>query len=143
MNITSATSALAVSVSFLAIVGAAEARDQVQVAGSSTVLPYATIVSEEFGNSSEFPAPIIESGGSSAGLKQFCQGVGENTIDIANASRAIRENEIKACAEAGVTDIIDVSSGYDGIVFASQTDGPAYTGFQPADIFNALGSQVL
>ena len=42
-----------------------------------------------------------------------------------------------------MTDIIEVRIGYDGIVFASQIDGPAYTAFQPADIFNALGSKVL
>ncbi len=121
----------------------AVARDQVQVAGSSTVLPYASIVAEAFGENFDFPTPVVESGGSSSGLKRFCEGVGENTIDIANASRAIREKEIKACAEAGVTDIIEVRIGYDGIVFASQTNGPAYTAFQPADIFNALGSKVL
>ena len=122
---------------------AAAARDQVQVAGSSTVLPYASIVAEAFGENFDFPTPVVESGGSSAGLKRFCEGVGENTIDIANASRAIREKEIKACAEAGVTDIIEVRIGYDGIVFASQIDGPAFTAFEPADIFNALSDQVL
>jgi phosphate transport system substrate-binding protein len=108
---------------------AAAARDNVQVAGSSTVLPYASIVAEAFGENTDFPTPVVESGGSSAGLKRFCEGVGENTIDIANASRAIREKEIKACAENGVTDIIEVRIGYDGIVFASQIDGPAFTAF--------------
>ena len=122
---------------------AAVARDQVQIAGSSTVLPYASIVAEAFGENFDFPTPVVESGGSSSGLKRFCEGVGENTIDIANASRAIREKEIKACAEAGVTDIIEVRIGYDGIVFASQVNGPAFDAFQPADIFNALGAKVL
>ncbi len=122
---------------------AAAARDNVQIAGSSTVLPYASIVAELFGENTDFPTPVVESGGSSAGLKRFCEGVGENTIDIANASRAIREKEIKACAENGVTDIIEVRIGYDGIVFASQQSGPAFTAFQPADIFNAIGAKVL
>ncbi|MDW3116494.1 MAG: substrate-binding domain-containing protein [Roseovarius pacificus] len=122
---------------------AAAARDNVQVAGSSTVLPYASIVAELFGDNTDFPTPVVESGGSSAGLKRFCEGVGENTIDVANASRAIREKEIKACAENGVTDIIEVRIGYDGIVFASQQSGPAYTAFQPSDIFNAIGATVL
>ncbi|WP_136635631.1 substrate-binding domain-containing protein [Pseudooceanicola onchidii] len=122
---------------------AATARDQVQVAGSSTVLPYASIVAEAFGENFDFPTPVVESGGSSAGLKRFCEGVGENTIDVANASRAIREKEIKACAEAGVTDIIEVRIGYDGIVFASQLNGPAYNAFEPADIYNALAPKVL
>lgn len=121
----------------------AQSRDNVQVAGSSTVLPYASIVAEAFGENFDFPTPVVESGGSSAGIARFCEGVGENTIDIANASRAIRDSEIEACAEAGVTDIIQVRIGYDGIVFASQKDGAAFTAFEPADLFNALGAQVL
>jgi len=122
---------------------AAAARDNVQVAGSSTVLPYASIVAELFGENTDFPTPVVESGGSSAGLKRFCEGVGENTIDVANASRAIREKEIKACADNGVTDIIEVRIGYDGIVFASQQSGPEFTAFEPSDIFNAIGAKVM
>ncbi|MEM9844565.1 MAG: substrate-binding domain-containing protein [Pseudomonadota bacterium] len=121
----------------------AAARDNVQVAGSSTVLPYASIVAEAFGENFEFPTPVVESGGSSSGLKRFCEGVGPNTIDVANASRAIREKEVKACAEAGVTDIIEVRIGYDGIVFASQKDGPAFTAFQPSDWFGALNPMAM
>lgn len=121
----------------------ATARDQVQIAGSSTVLPYASIVAEAFGENFDFPTPVVESGGSSSGLKRFCEGVGENTIDIANASRAMRDAEIAACASNGVTDIIEVRIGYDGIVFASQINGPAFDAFAPADIFNALGAKVL
>ncbi len=135
LTATSAAIALTATSSF--------ARDNVQVAGSSTVLPYASIVAEAFGENFDFPAPVVESGGSSAGLKRFCEGVGENTIDVANASRAIRDSEIAACAEAGVTDIIEVRIGYDGIVFASQTDGPAFTAFEPSDIFNALAPMVM
>ncbi len=120
---------------------AAAARDQVQVAGSSTVLPYASIVAEAFGENFDFPTPVVESGGSSAGLKRFCEGVGENTIDVANASRAIKEKEIKACAEAGVTDIIEVRIGYDGIVFASDINGNGFE-FTPTDWFLALSDKV-
>ncbi|MFY9210033.1 MAG: substrate-binding domain-containing protein [Aestuariivita sp.] len=121
---------------------AAHARDNVQVAGSSTVLPYASIVAEAFGENFEFPTPVVESGGSSAGLKRFCEGVGENTIDIANSSRQIREREVKACAENGVTDIIEVRIGYDGIVFASDINGNSFA-FTPSDWYNALAPKVL
>ncbi|MDA5094833.1 substrate-binding domain-containing protein [Aliiroseovarius sp. KMU-50] len=121
----------------------ATARDQVQIAGSSTVLPYASIVAEAFGENFDFPTPVVESGGSSAGLKRFCEGVGENTIDIANASRKIKDKEIAKCAEAGVNDIIEVRIGYDGIVFASQLTGPDFSTFEPADIYNALSAQVM
>ena len=122
---------------------AVAARDQIQVAGSSTALPYASIVAEAFGENFDFPTPVVESGGSSAGLKRFCEGVGENTIDIANSSRKIREREVKACTEAGVTEIIEVRIGYDGIVFASKIGGPDFAAFEAADIFNALSDQVL
>ena len=77
------------------------------------------------------------------GSGRLCQGVGTEHTDIANASRAIREKEIAACAENGVTDIIEVRIGYDGIVFASQFDGPAYTAFTQSDIFNALAPKVM
>ncbi len=121
---------------------AAVARDNVQVAGSSTVLPYASIVAEAFGENFDFPTPVVESGGSSAGLKRFCEGVGENTIDVANASRKIREKEIKACAEAGVTDIMEVRIGYDGIVFASDIKGNGFE-FTPVHWYKALSDKIV
>ncbi|MGR3756189.1 MAG: substrate-binding domain-containing protein [Tranquillimonas sp.] len=120
----------------------AQSRDQVQIAGSSTVLPYASIVAEAFGENFDFPTPVVESGGSSAGLKRFCEGVGENTIDIANASRAIRDGERESCAANGVSDIIEVRIGYDGIVFASQVDGPAFQAFEPAQWYQALAAEL-
>ena len=99
------------TVSAFAIIAAsatvASARDQVQIAGSSTVLPYATIVAEAFAENFDFPAPVVESGGTGAGLKRFCEGVGENTVDIANASRAIKDAEREECTANGVTDIMD------------------------------------
>lgn len=119
---------------------AAYARDNVQVAGSSTVLPYASIVAELFGENFDYPTPVIESGGSSSGLKRFCEGVGENTIDIANASRAIKSSELEACAAQGVTDIIEVRIGYDGIVFASDINGNGFA-FTPTDWYKALAAE--
>jgi phosphate transport system substrate-binding protein len=121
----------------------AQSRDQVQVAGSSTVLPYASIVAEAFGENFDFPTPVVASGGSSAGLQQFCAGVGLETIDIANSSRPMRDGEIEACAANGVTDIIEVRIGYDGIVFASATNGPAFTAFTPEQWYKALAAEVV
>ncbi|MEM6539501.1 MAG: substrate-binding domain-containing protein, partial [Pseudomonadota bacterium] len=67
----------------------------------------------------------------------------ENTIDIANASSRMKPAEFEVCVANGVTDVIEVQFGYDGIVFASQIDGPKFTAFEPADLFNALSDQVL
>lgn len=136
-----ATSALAITAA-TATVAAAQGRDNVQIAGSSTVLPYANIVAEAFGENFDFPTPVVESGGSSAGLKRFCEGVGENTVDIANASRPIKDSERETCTANGVTDIMEVRIGYDGIVFASQIDGPAFTAFTPADWYTALAAEL-
>lgn len=141
-------SALFASVAAVALIGAlgtgaAMAREQVQIAGSSTVLPYAKIVAETFGETfPEFRTPVVESGGSSAGLKEFCKGVGENTIDIANASRQIKAKEIEACKAAGVTEIQEIRIGYDGIVFATDINGPDFA-ITAKDIYLALAAQIV
>jgi phosphate transport system substrate-binding protein len=118
------------------------ARDQIQVTGSSTVLPYATIVAEAFGENFDFPTPVVEGGGSGAGRKKLCEGVGESTVDIANSSSRISQSDIDLCAQNGVAEIMEVRFGYDGIVFASDVNGPEFA-LTPADVFNALAETVL
>ena len=120
---------------------AAAARDQVQITGSSTVLPYSTIVAEAFGENFDFPTPVVEGGGSGAGRAKMCEGVGPNTVDIANSSSRISQRDLDTCASNGVTEVMEVRFGYDGIVFASDVNGPAFE-FTPADIYNALAAQV-
>ena len=120
---------------------AAMARDQVQITGSSTVLPYSTIVAEAFGENFDFPTPVVEGGGSGAGRAKMCEGVGPNTVDIANSSSRISQKDLDTCAANGAKDIMEVRIGYDGIVFASDVNGPEFA-FTPGDIFNALGARV-
>ncbi|WP_373356939.1 PstS family phosphate ABC transporter substrate-binding protein [Pseudoroseicyclus sp. CXY001] len=139
VKLTASTMAIAAAFTTAAV---AQSRDTVQIAGSSTVLPYANIVAEAFGAESDFPTPVVEGGGSSTGLSRFCEGVGEGTIDIADASRAIKDSEIETCAANGVTDIIQVRIGYDGIVFASDINGPEFA-FTPADWYKALAAEVV
>ncbi|MEF3049180.1 substrate-binding domain-containing protein [Pseudotabrizicola sp. L79] len=134
-----------ISASALAIAAAAtaaEARDQIQVTGSSTVLPYATIVAEAFGENFDFLSPVVEGGGSGAGRKKLCEGVGENTVDIANSSSRISQSDIDLCKANGVEEIMEVRIGYDGIVFASDVNGPEFA-FTPADIYTALAADVV
>jgi phosphate transport system substrate-binding protein len=133
------------TVSVLALAAAAtgaDARDQIQISGSSTVLPYATIVAEAFGENFEFPTPVVEGGGSGAGRKKLCEGVGENTIDIANSSSRIKQSDIDLCNTNGVSEIMEVRIGYDGIVFASTIDGAEFA-FTAADWYNALAAEVV
>ena len=134
-----ATTVLGIAMSAAAFAQAG--RDYVYVVGSSTVYPFATVVAERFGRASEFKTPKIESTGSGGGLKLFCDGVGVDYPDIANSSRAIKQSEIDACAKNGVTDIIEVKIGYDGIVFANAIDAPKMN-LSRADIYLALAKEV-
>ena len=116
-------------------------RDYVYIVGSSTVYPFATVVAERFGRGSEFKTPKVESTGSGGGIKLFCDGVGVDHPDIANASRAIKKSEVDSCAANGVTEIIEVKIGYDGIVIANAI-GSAAVDLSRADIFMALAKEV-
>jgi phosphate transport system substrate-binding protein len=132
---------VAIGAFVMTVAGQAQARDQIQIAGSSTVLPYASIVAEAFGENTEFPTPVVESGGSGAGRKKLCEGVGENTIDIANSSSRIKQSDIDNCAANGVKEIQEVRIGYDGIVFASDINGASFA-FTPGDWHKALAAKV-
>ncbi len=113
--------ALAVATSFL-LAGTAHAqsaRDYISIVGSSTVYPFTTAVAEQFGKGNRFKTPKVESTGTGGGFKLFCAGVGVQHPDVSNASRAIKKSEIESCAKNGVTEIVEINIGFDGIVVAS------------------------
>lgn len=122
-------------------INANAARDYISIVGSSTIYPFATVVAERFGRASKFKTPKIESTGSGGGLKLFCEGVGERTPDITNASRRIKGSEIQLCAKNGVKDIVEVMIGYDGIVMANSTKAKVLK-LSRKDIFLALAKKV-
>lgn len=117
------------------------ARDSVSIVGSSTVYPFATVVAERFGRSTTFKAPKVESTGSGGGLKLFCKGVGTNSPDITNASRRIKKSEFDMCQENGVTDIVEVLVGYDGIAIANSRKAPQLK-LSLKDIYLALAKDI-
>ena len=134
----SGAAALAIVVAGLS--APASAREQIRIVGSSTVFPFATAVAERFGQAGSFGAPVVESTGTGGGIKLFCEGVGENTPDIANASRRIKDTELEACKTAGVTPV-EVKIGFDGIVLASAKSGEAL-GLTREQIFQALAKNL-
>ncbi len=119
----------------------AASRDYISIVGSSTVYPFATVVAETFGKTTHFKTPKIESTGSGGGLKLFCAGVGVEHPDITNASRRIKSSEIERCASNGVTDIVEVKIGYDGIVIANSKSAPQMN-LTRRDLFLALAKKV-
>ncbi len=119
----------------------AAGRNTISVVGSSTVYPFATVVAEKFGKKTSFSTPKIESTGSGGGMKLFCNGVGLNTPDITNASRQIKKSEYDKCQANGVTDIIEVHIGFDGIAVANSNRGEQLK-LTRKDLFLALAEKV-
>ena len=119
----------------------AEARDYISIVGSSTVYPFATVVAEQFGKTTKFKTPKIESTGSGGGLKLFCAGVGVEHPDITNTSRRIKNSEVEQCAANGVKEVIEVKIGYDGIVLANSKK-TAPLNLTRKDLFMALAKDV-
>ena len=130
-----------VALSLAATSTVAVARDNIQIVGSSTVYPFATVAAEKFGKATEFKTPIIESTGSGGGMKLFCGGVGEAHPDFTNASRRIKSSEFEKCQANGVTDIIEIKIGYDGIVLANSNKADQFS-LTRKDIFLALAKEV-
>lgn len=125
----------------LLLPAAALARDEIRAIGSSTVFPFAAATAEQFGRAGKFRTPIVESTGTGGGFKVFCGGVGDGYPDLADASRPIKESEIKNCADHGVTSIAEIKIGYDGIVMASARQSPDFR-LTRHDIFLALAREV-
>jgi phosphate transport system substrate-binding protein len=139
MNMRSVLAASALSL--MMAVPAFAARDYISIVGSSTVYPFATVVAEQFGKTTGNKTPKIESTGSGGGFKLFCGGVGVEHPDITNASRAIKSSEKKICATNGVTDIVEVKIGYDGIVIAN-SKAAAPLKLTRQELFLALAKEV-
>mgnify|MGYP001821551774 FL=1 len=130
----------AVSVALVANAYAA-GRSTISVVGSSTVYPFATVVAEKFGKKTSFSTPKIESTGSGGGMKLFCNGVGLSTPDITNASRRIKKSEYDKCQKNGVTDIVEVHIGFDGIAVANSKRAQRLE-LSRKDLFLALADKV-
>ncbi|MEX1199393.1 MAG: substrate-binding domain-containing protein [Methylophaga sp.] len=141
IKLKTALTSIALAGSLAAISAPAMARDTVNIVGSSTVYPFATVVAERFGARGDFPTPKMESTGSGGGLKIFCQGIGTNHPDVTNSSRRIKSSELELCMNNGVKEITEFRIGSDGIVIASSKNA------EPMDLtlqqlFLALGEKV-
>ena len=117
------------------------ARDSITIVGSSTVYPFTTTVAEQFGRQGQFKTPKVESTGTGGGIKLFCNGVGPQYPDIANASRRIRPAELLTCSQNGVKEVVEIKVGYDGIVIAENKGGQTLN-LTRKDVYLALAKRV-
>lgn len=124
-TVVAAIASLAASLVASNVVVGQSVRDYVYVVGSSTVYPFSTIVAERFGRNTRFKTPKVESTGSGGGLRLFCDGVGVGLPDIVNSSRRILDSELQHCLDSGVSAVVEVKIGYDGIVLANAIQAPS------------------
>ncbi len=130
------------AVSMLALTAtSAMARDEIRIVGSSTVYPFTTAVAENFAKATGMKTPVVESTGTGGGFKLFCAGAGADHPDFTNASRAIKKAEFADCVKNGVTDIVEIKVGFDGLTIANAASGPDVK-FTKQQIFMALAKQV-
>lgn len=117
------------------------ADDAVRVVGSSTVYPFAVAVADAATKADpSAPRALVESTGTGGGIKQFCAGVDSGSPDVANASRRMTKAEFDECAKNGVTEIVELQVGLDGIVFASARDGGLTMNLTPRIVYEALAA---
>ena len=119
----------------------AQARDQINIVGSSTVYPFTTTVAEQFGRIGKFKTPKVESTGTGGGIKLFCNGVGPQHADAVNASRQMKKSEFDTCAKNGVSEILEIKIGYDGLTIAENKNGKL-SGLSRKDVYLALAKTV-
>ena len=132
---------IALAAAGLATSAAAQQRDYIQIVGSSTVYQFTTVVAEQFGKTTKFKTPKVESTGSGGGLKLFCAGVGVEHPDMTNSSRRIKQSEVTRCGKNGVKEIVELKVGYDGIAVANSKKSKALS-LTPRDLFLALAKEV-
>ena len=114
---------------------------QIRIVGSSTVYPFTTAVAEQFRERyDQFASPIVESTGTGSGIKLFCEGTGPRTPDVVNASRRIKASEVELCRANGVTNIVEVQVGIDGLALAQSRQAGALN-LTTRDVYAALAAQ--
>lgn len=82
----------------------------ITIDGSSTVGPVTTAVVEDFGNVNKEVKISVSEKGTGAGIKAFIA----KEIDICDASRAIKDEEIADATKAGV-EFVEIPIAYDGL----------------------------
>jgi phosphate transport system substrate-binding protein len=139
------TTTSVVALAFAGVIAAsgaqAQSRDQIRIVGSSTVYPFTTAAAEQFGKGGQFKTPVVESTGTGGGFKLFCAGVGVGHPDASNASRAIKKSEFEDCKKNGVTEIIELKVGFDGLTIANSKKGPDFK-LTKDQVFRALAKEV-
>ena len=90
--------------------GGSDIEGRIVISGSSTVEPISAAVAEKFAGMNPRVQVSVDGPGTGDGFALFCTG----EIDVADASRPIKPEEIEICEENGV-DFIELKVAVDGI----------------------------
>lgn len=118
--------------------GSDDLSGSISIDGSSTVEPISSAIAEEFQREAPDVRINVAASGTGGGFKRFCS----DEIDIADASRPIKDEEKQACASGNV-DYTEFRVGLDGlaIVTSAENDFLECLSFeQLADIFKEGGA---
>jgi phosphate transport system substrate-binding protein len=85
-------------------------RETVLVDGSSTVYVITEAVAEDFIKENRNISVTVGISGTGGGFKKFCNG----ELDIADASRRIKESEVKDCGSKNI-EFVEIPVAYDGM----------------------------
>jgi len=126
----------ATAASILLVAASADARDLIQNKGSDTLVNVAQAWAEEYQNVDSSVAIAVTGGGSGTGIAAMING----TVDIANASRSMKQKEIDLAKSKGQNPVEHVV-GYDALAVFLHKDNPADTMSitQLAEIFGEEG----
>ena len=111
-----------------------EVSGSIEIDGSSTVAPLTDAVAEEY--AAEAPDVIVNVGvsGTGGGFERFCAG----ETDISNASRAIDEEEVALCEEAGV-EYIELKVGVDALTMVTNPETDFVTCLTTEEVTKIFG----
>jgi phosphate transport system substrate-binding protein len=118
-------------------------RDRLWITGSTTMDVYThTIAKSVASKNKKGQPPVVQSEGSTAGIQEFCKGIGVEYPDIVAASRRMRKREFEACLDRLVLDIIELKIGYSALVIVTNKANPTAFDVVPRTMFLALAAMV-
>jgi phosphate transport system substrate-binding protein len=111
---------------------------QIRLVGASAALPFTAAVAEDFMRAqADAIAPLVQAGGSAAGIARFCGGLGAHHPDLVAATRPMTPAEQARCAAGGVTRIATVQFGWSALVLVVRRDA-VMPGLTRADLWRVL-----
>ncbi|MGH2766585.1 MAG: substrate-binding domain-containing protein [Actinomycetota bacterium] len=117
--------------------GGNEARTgSIFISGSSTVEPISSLVAELFAEENPDVEITVEGPGTGDGFELFCNG----ETDISDASRAIEQEEVDACAANGI-EYTELEVAIDGMAVLTSTANDAATCLSFQDLYALLGPE--